>query len=88
MTAIEFDHVKHGSDDPCVKTFQQALIAKGHKIPSGATALYGNETKAACAAFQRAQGWSGSDADGQPGPERAASALRGPPARRGLRERP
>ncbi|MET9558294.1 peptidoglycan DD-metalloendopeptidase family protein [Streptomyces sp. NPDC006645] len=69
MPAIEFSHVKHGSTDPCVKTFQQALIAKGHKIPSGPTGLYGNETKAACSAFQRAQGWSGSDADGAPGPE-------------------
>ncbi|MFE7123214.1 M23 family metallopeptidase [Streptomyces sp. NPDC057617] len=69
MTAIDFDHVKHGSEDACVKSFQKALIAKGHKIPSGPTGLYGNETKAACAAFQRAQGWSGSDADGAPGPE-------------------
>lgn len=69
MAAIEFSHVKHGSTDPCVKAFQKALIAKGHKIPSGATGLYGNETKAACTAFQRAQGWTGSNADGAPGAE-------------------
>lgn len=30
--------------------------------------MYGNQTKAACAAFQQAQGWTGSGADGFPGP--------------------
>lgn len=69
MTAIEFDHVKYGSTEPCVKTFQKALIAAGYKIPSGATGKYGDETKAACAKFQRAQGWSGNGADGLPGKE-------------------
>lgn len=69
MTAIEFDHVRYGSTEPCVKTFQKALIEAGYKIPSGATGKYGDETKAACAKFQRAQGWSGSGADGLPGKE-------------------
>lgn len=67
MTEIEFDHVTYGSRDPCIKAFQKALIAKGHKIPSGPTGKYGKETKAACAAFQRDQGWEGGGADGLPG---------------------
>lgn len=69
MTAIEFDHVRYGSTETCVKTFQKALIAAGYKIPSGATGKYGDETKSACSKFQRAQGWSGSGADGLPGAE-------------------
>ncbi|MFI1734262.1 peptidoglycan DD-metalloendopeptidase family protein [Streptomyces acidicola] len=69
MTTIEFDHVRYGSTEPCVKAFQKALIAAGYKIPSGATGKYGDETKAAVAKFQRAQGWSGSGADGLPGKE-------------------
>ncbi|MBA2806970.1 peptidoglycan DD-metalloendopeptidase family protein [Streptomyces sp. KM273126] len=69
MTTIEFDHVRYGSTETCVKAFQKALIAAGYKIPSGATGKYGDETKSACAKFQRAQGWSGSGADGLPGKE-------------------
>jgi peptidoglycan hydrolase-like protein with peptidoglycan-binding domain len=48
---------------------QQALIAKGYAIPAGATGTYGAQTTAAVAAFQRDQGWSGSQADGIAGPE-------------------
>ncbi|WP_052848182.1 peptidoglycan DD-metalloendopeptidase family protein [Streptomyces avicenniae] len=70
MATIEFDHVSFGATDTkCVVAFQKALIGKGHRIPSGATGFYGDETKAACRAFQRDQGWSGGDADGLPGPE-------------------
>ncbi|MFD5749459.1 peptidoglycan DD-metalloendopeptidase family protein [Streptomyces sp. NPDC127033] len=69
MATIEFDHVKYGKTDACVKSFQKALIAKGGKIPSGPTGLYGPETKAACTKFQKAQGWTGTNADGLPGPQ-------------------
>ena len=48
---------------------QQALIGKGYSIPAGATGKYGAQTTAAVAAFQQAQGWSGSQADGIAGPE-------------------
>ena len=48
---------------------QQALIRKGYSIPAGATGKYGAQTTAAVAAFQQAQGWSGSQADGIAGPE-------------------
>jgi peptidoglycan hydrolase-like protein with peptidoglycan-binding domain len=48
---------------------QQALIGQGYAIPAGATGTYGAQTTAAVAAFQRAQGWSGSQADGVAGPE-------------------
>ncbi|MFJ8002122.1 peptidoglycan DD-metalloendopeptidase family protein [Streptomyces sp. NPDC096310] len=68
MATIEFDHVRYGKTDPCVTSFQKALIAKGYKIPAGATGKYGDQTKAACVKFQKAQGWTGGDADGLPGP--------------------
>jgi peptidoglycan hydrolase-like protein with peptidoglycan-binding domain len=48
---------------------QQALIAKGYSIPAGPTGKYGAQTTAAVAAFQQAQGWSGSQADGIAGAE-------------------
>jgi peptidoglycan hydrolase-like protein with peptidoglycan-binding domain len=51
-----------------VRALQQALIARGFAIPAGATGKFGGQTRAAVAAFQRSQGWSGSAADGQPGP--------------------
>lgn len=73
MSAIEFDHVVYGSTDSCIKGFQKALIEAGQKIPSGPTGKYGKETKAACAAFQRDQGWEGSGADGLPGPRTFAA---------------
>jgi peptidoglycan hydrolase-like protein with peptidoglycan-binding domain len=48
---------------------QQALISQGYAIPAGATGKYGAQTTAAVAAFQQAQGWTGSQADGIAGPE-------------------
>ncbi|HYO17360.1 MAG TPA: peptidoglycan-binding domain-containing protein [Dermatophilaceae bacterium] len=48
---------------------QRALISQGYSIPAGATGKYGAQTTAAVAAFQQAQGWSGSQADGIAGPE-------------------
>jgi peptidoglycan hydrolase-like protein with peptidoglycan-binding domain len=49
-------------------TLQRALIAAGYRIPSGPTGWYGPETTRAVRAFQRAQGWRGSAADGIAGP--------------------
>ncbi len=51
------------------RRLQQALIAQGFEIPAGATGRYGGQTTAAVAAFQRAQGWTGSGADGIAGAE-------------------
>ncbi|MGB7981197.1 MAG: peptidoglycan-binding protein [Candidatus Nanopelagicales bacterium] len=52
-----------------VRIIQKALIKKGFTIPAGATGMYGAQTAAAMAAFQRSQGWRGSQADGGVGPE-------------------
>jgi peptidoglycan hydrolase-like protein with peptidoglycan-binding domain len=65
------------------KSLQRALISAGYPIPSGATGWYGPETTAAVRAFQRAQGWSGSGADGLAGAEtlrRLGVSLAGAPA--------
>jgi len=51
------------------RRLQQALIRNGYSIPAGATGTYGAQTTAAVAAFQLAQGWSGTQADGIAGPE-------------------
>jgi peptidoglycan hydrolase-like protein with peptidoglycan-binding domain len=52
-----------------VRALQQRLIARGFAIPAGPTGYYGAQTAGAVAAFQRSQGWSGSEADGAVGPE-------------------
>ena len=57
-----------GTASRAVYFLQQALIARGYPIPAGATGYYGAKTVAAVEAFQRAQGWSGSAADGVAGP--------------------
>ena len=41
----------------------------GHRVAGGASAAYDEATVRACAAFQRAQGWTGADADGIAGPQ-------------------
>ena len=51
------------------RRLQQSLIGKGYSIPAGPTGKYGAQTTAAVVAFQKAQGWSGSQADGIAGPE-------------------
>ncbi len=51
------------------KKLQKALIKRGFAIPAGATGYYGTQTKRAVKAFQRSQGWRGSDADGIAGPQ-------------------
>lgn len=58
---------RSGSD---VRDLQYALRRAGMAAynPSGVTGYFGDETRKMVAAFQRKQGWSGSDADGLPGP--------------------
>jgi len=69
-TSVSLSNLRWGSRHDDVKVYQKALRAKGFAKfnPSGVTGNYGEETKAMTAAFQRAQGWSGDDADGFPGP--------------------
>lgn len=50
-----------------VVRLQQALRARGFS-PGLSDGIYGVSTRDAVARFQRAQGWSGRDADGQMGP--------------------
>jgi transglycosylase-like protein with SLT domain len=66
-TTITFSDVKYVSNNS-IKLFQQALTSHGHPISTGVTGVYDNPTRVACADFQIAQGWSGSGADGLPGP--------------------
>ncbi|MFB7335705.1 peptidoglycan-binding protein [Streptomyces adustus] len=60
-------NVRFGSSHDDVRTVQRALIARGHVIPDGVTGFFGEQTKAAYAAEQRGQGYTGNDADGIPG---------------------
>lgn len=60
-----------GKSHPAVTLMGKRLVAHGfgsyYKVGPGPT--FTEVDKKACAAFQRAQGWTGSDADGFPGPE-------------------
>lgn len=60
----------YGKFSAAHRALQRRLADKGHVIDWGdwPTPYYGESTKAAVAAFQRAQGWSGSGADGLMGP--------------------
>jgi peptidoglycan hydrolase-like protein with peptidoglycan-binding domain len=70
MPAVRLDHLRMGSRDSCVGVFQTALKNKGYD-PGPIDGVYGNVTKGACQRFQKAQGWTGSGADGLPGPATA-----------------
>ncbi|MPY33876.1 hypothetical protein FNH09_22330 [Streptomyces adustus] len=59
--------VQFGSSNDDVRTVQRALVARGHGIAAGVTGSFDQQTKDAYAAEQRAQGYTGSDADGIPG---------------------
>ncbi len=60
-----------GSMHPAVTKLGQMLVAKGFggAYKEGPGVPMGPADVENCAAFQRAQGWSGADADGYPGPE-------------------
>jgi peptidoglycan hydrolase-like protein with peptidoglycan-binding domain len=64
---VALSSVRFGLKNEDVRIVQKALIARGHKIPDGATGLFGEQTKAAYRAEQIAQGFKGTDADGIPG---------------------
>lgn len=59
-----------GHSNPNVTLLGQRLIAKGygHYYKVGPGPVFGQADKNAVAAFQRAHGWTGSAADGYPGP--------------------
>ncbi|MEV7567492.1 peptidoglycan-binding domain-containing protein [Streptomyces tanashiensis] len=63
---VSLSNLEFGDHNDDVKTYQKALKAKGFD-PGPIDGVFGNMTKDATKRFQRAQGWSGSDADGAPG---------------------
>lgn len=64
---VKLSEVQYGLDNASVTRVQQALIAEGFSISAGATGYFGDQTKAAYAQFQVSLGYSGADADGNPG---------------------
>ena len=56
-----------GTASTAIYYLQQALIERGYSIPAGPTGYYGAKTVDAVKAFQQAQGWTGSAADGVAG---------------------
>ena len=57
-----------GTASTAIYYLQQALIQRGYSIPAGPTGYFGAKTVDAVRAFQQAQGWTGSAADGVAGP--------------------
>lgn len=62
----------YGRTHADVEGLQRALVSAGCDVEGKYTNTYGDSTKRAVTCFQRAQGWSGSDADGHMGPTTAA----------------
>ncbi|MGW2812762.1 peptidoglycan-binding protein [Streptomyces sp. NPDC001415] len=64
-------HFRPGQDSPYVTQLGRQLVMKGFGMyyTSGPGPYWGEEDRRNVEAFQRAQGWSGADADGYPGPE-------------------
>ena len=50
-----------GAEGEIVEAVQEALIAAGVEVPGGADGVYGNDTMAAVAAYQRRQRWPPGD---------------------------
>ncbi len=73
-----------GSRHPAVVALGKRLVAHGYgrfyKVGPGVP--MGQADVNACRAFQQAQGWSGSDADGVPGPETWRRLMANPKGRR------
>jgi len=76
-TAVYWRQLSYGSRNASVTYLQRRLIQLGYSVPSGATGYYGDQTKAAVAAFQRRQGWTGVGADGKiyPGGQQTTSRI-------------
>src|SRR5690606_1055908 len=66
-----------GQQHPAVALLQERLIAHGLN-PGPVDGIWGTRTQAATQDFQRAQGWTGADADGIPGPTTWARLLTDP----------
>lgn len=64
---VKLAKVKYGESNGDIKIVQKALIARKRDIPKGATGFFGDQTRTAYKAEQKAQGFKGSDADGVPG---------------------
>ncbi|MFJ5032418.1 hypothetical protein ACIQB5_30875 [Streptomyces sp. NPDC088560] len=64
---VALANVQYGLSNEDIRTVQRALIARGHMIPAGSTGHFEDQTRAAYAEEQRAQGYTGADADGIPG---------------------
>ncbi|MFF4224256.1 peptidoglycan-binding protein [Streptomyces abikoensis] len=67
VVRVALANVQFGKANEDVRVVQQALINRGHQLVGGADGVFGPQTKAAYAEEQRAQGFSGDDADGNPG---------------------
>lgn len=68
---IRLSALRPGKQNPDVRDLQRALRAQpdlANLNPAGITGYYGDETRAMVRAFQRAQGWTGEDANGIVGP--------------------
>lgn len=63
-----------GMSGPEVKQLQQFLISQGYSIPAGATGNYGDQTKAAVAAWQRSNGVAAGNDYGYWGPKSISAA--------------
>ncbi|MFJ2114467.1 peptidoglycan-binding protein [Streptomyces sp. NPDC087850] len=65
------DKVRYQASGPQVLTVDKALIRNGYGryLSSGPSTYYGKTTRAGVKAFQQNQGWTGTDADGNVGPE-------------------
>lgn len=59
---------RKGEKHPATKVVQERLVKHGFN-PGAQDSYFGDKTASAVSAFQKAQGWSGADADGVPGPE-------------------
>ncbi|MGN6333005.1 MAG: peptidoglycan-binding protein [Motilibacteraceae bacterium] len=68
VTAPPLTDLTFGAANPSVVGLQARLVALGWLAAGGASGSYDTGTQAAVSAFQQAQGWSGSDADGLMGP--------------------
>ncbi len=65
------DKVRYGASGSQVLAVDKSLIRKGYGryLSSGPSSYYGKTTRAGVKAFQKNQGWTGTDADGNAGPE-------------------
>jgi hypothetical protein len=71
---VHLRNLQPGLHNNDVRDLQKALRRRPELVrfnPGGVTGFFGDETRAMVRAFQRQQGWTGSDADGLVGPHTA-----------------